>query len=396
MVNKVNFYPEQQVKLIGSPMGLLKSVHLQPILLAALVSVYFVSLPTLYHQMGMVAGMFISIPIVGFAWVAGLRCGLLSWFGLSVVVNTVALVWLGAGSNEIFAPAEIAGQAVMLLIIVMVGRAHELTRYAAQQAEHRVKTRLTELSEINEALNIQMKQLQATLVKQEQLTAFKSRLGMMTSHEFRTPLSIIRNSSELLRNYHSQLPDEQQQTYFDMILSHVDQLTALLDDLMALGKAEMTASQKSPSFLNAEQLCHDLVSTFQKTHASTHTIRFQAEGVCKEACLDRKLMQQVVTNLMSNAIKYSPSGGEILFDLSCQEHEVIVRVQDHGVGIPREDLDHLFDLFHRGQNADIAPGTGLGLVIVKEAVEAHGGTIRVDSEQECGTTFTIRLPRLHV
>jgi signal transduction histidine kinase len=110
------------------------------------------------------------------------------------------------------------------------------------------------------------------------------------------------------------------------------------------------------------------------------------------AYMDRKLLRQLLSNLLVNAIKYSPSGGTIQFELAGQGDEVIFQIQDQGIGIPKEDLPRLFEFFHRGKNVGAIAGTGLGLAIVKKCVDLHGGRISVDSEVGVGTLFKVTLP----
>jgi signal transduction histidine kinase len=110
--------------------------------------------------------------------------------------------------------------------------------------------------------------------------------------------------------------------------------------------------------------------------------------------MDEKLLRHIINNLISNAIKYSPEGDRVIFELICQSEEATFRVQDFGIGIPIEEQDRLFDSFHRGANVGSIPGTGLGLPIVKRAVDLHGGTILVESKVGVGTIFTVVLPDL--
>jgi signal transduction histidine kinase len=399
MVEKVTTYSEQEpMKIIGLPENFLKRFSLHYILIAISVFIYILIFPLLHNQIGVAAGMFVSIPVVAFAHTAGVRQGLLSWFLLGIVTNLIFLNLYGEG---IFTQGALLGQAILCMVTILIGRMHDLAQYAGHQVEHRTQIRLAELTSTNQALNQQITeyehlnaQLQSDLNKLKQLSELKSRLRVMTSHEFRTPLSIILNSNEILRNFSHQLTEDQKQRYFDIIHGHVDSLTLLLDDLLALGKAELVNPQPASSILNIEKFCQDFVSTFQATHSSTHTLSFHCDGQFKEVQADSKFMQQIITNLLSNAIKYSPSGGNVTLNLSCQENEFVIQVQDQGIGIAEDDLDNLFDLFYRGNNADIAPGTGLGLVIVKQAVEMQGGTIQVESKPGSGTTFTVCIPRL--
>ena len=166
----------------------------------------------------------------------------------------------------------------------------------------------------------------------------------------------------------------------------------LSEEILSLGKAETQPLVRTDSALNVELLCRELIADFQGAHPSTHRFCVEVIGVVRDLRLDRKFVHQVVTNLLSNAVKYSPSGGDVSLALQFEKNEFSIQVRDQGVGIPEADLEHLFDLFHRGQNADIAPGAGLGMVIVKHAVEAHGGTIQVNSKVGSGTAFTISLP----
>jgi len=104
------------------------------------------------------------------------------------------------------------------------------------------------------------------------------------------------------------------------------------------------------------------------------------------------LLRHILSNLLTNALKYSPPGNPVEFGLTCAAGQVMFRIQDHGLGIPPEDQARLFETFHRARNVRNIPGTGLGLTIVKRAVDLHGGTIEVDSQVDMGTTVTVRLP----
>jgi signal transduction histidine kinase len=108
--------------------------------------------------------------------------------------------------------------------------------------------------------------------------------------------------------------------------------------------------------------------------------------------LDKKLLLHILSNLLSNAIKYSPAGSTIEFIFTCLDSHLEFQIQDHGIGIPEEDQPRLFEAFHRANNASKFPGTGLGLVVVKNAVDLHGGSITVNSQMDVGTTFTVTLP----
>ncbi len=173
------------------------------VLLTTLVIIYVLGLPLIYSQMGTVAGIFVSVPVVTFAYLKGLRYGLLSWVLLSIVATGVVFAVLGSGSGSpIFTQGQILGQTVLFLVTVVIGRMRDLATQAMQQAEQKTQRRMTELEASNRALKREITQyeqiiaqLQARFDKQEQAVTLKSRIRMMTSHEFRTPLSLILTSS---------------------------------------------------------------------------------------------------------------------------------------------------------------------------------------------------------
>lgn len=235
------------------------------------------------------------------------------------------------------------------------------------------------------------KELRAAYEKERELNELKTRFVSMVSHEFRTPLATILSSSDLIKNYSDRLSEERKQGHFEKIQAQVQRLSAMLDSVLTLTRAETVGLNFNPTPINLEQFCQDLIEDLQLT-AAGHTLLTSVEGDCTEVNIDMQLMQQALSNLLSNAIKYSPQGKRIYLEVMCAAHQIIFKVRDEGIGIPLEDQQHLFQVFHRAQNVGTTPGTGLGLVIVKNAIEAHGGTISVESILGTGTTFTITLP----
>jgi signal transduction histidine kinase len=119
---------------------------------------------------------------------------------------------------------------------------------------------------------------------------------------------------------------------------------------------------------------------------------FRFTGDCEPALMDQSLVFEIVTNLLSNAVKYSPDGGTIHFHVWCSQDTAFLKIQDQGIGIPEEDQKYVFESFHRASNVDTIRGAGLGLSIVRHAVNLHGGTIQLESVEGAGSTFTIALP----
>jgi PAS domain S-box-containing protein len=231
------------------------------------------------------------------------------------------------------------------------------------------------------------------LEKEKELGELKSRFVTMASHEFRTPLATILSSSELLEYYSHKWSDDKKIKHQQRIQASVKHMTNLLDDVLLIGKAEAGKLEFQPKLLDIIQFCRDLVEEVQVTTQS-HTINFctQELGDKIDGFIDEKLLRHIITNLLTNAVKYSPQGKEVIFDLSCDRTSVIFSIQDRGIGISVEDKQQLFESFHRGKNVSNIPGTGLGLAIVKKSVDLHQGSITIDSQLNIGTTFTVTLP----
>lgn len=213
----------------------------------------------------------------------------------------------------------------------------------------------------------------------------------MASHEFRTPLTTILSSTELLEHYSHKWGEEKKINHFQRIQAAVKHMTHLLNDVLLIGKAEAGKIDFNPTPLALAQFCGELVEEMQ-LGASTHTIDFRIQDQCINGCMDEKLLRHILSNLLSNAIKYSPQGSTVYFNLICKQGKAIFHVQDEGIGIPAADQAQLFNAFHRASNVGTISGTGLGLAIVKKSVDLHRGQINVASVVGVGTTFTVTLP----
>ncbi|MGB5959453.1 MAG: ATP-binding protein [Coleofasciculaceae cyanobacterium] len=235
-------------------------------------------------------------------------------------------------------------------------------------------------------------ELHKALEKEKELNELKSRFISMASHEFRTPLTTILGSAELLKHYSYKWSSEKKLVHFERINSNVQHLAELLNDVLLIGQVEAGKLEFNPERLDVVQFCSSLFEDLQLSARSEHTITFTCQVSQLEGYLDEKLLRHILSNLLSNAIKYSPTGSTVNFELVCQNDLAIFHVQDSGIGIPLEDQQHLFESFHRAKNVGNIPGTGLGLSIVKRSVDLHGGSITVESEVKVGTTFTVTIP----
>jgi PAS domain S-box-containing protein len=234
-------------------------------------------------------------------------------------------------------------------------------------------------------------EIRKALEKEKELSELKSSFVSMVSHEFRNPLSTIVGGVQILQSYHEQLAQEEKQEIFQQIQNGVDKMTALLEDVLELGKADASNLQFNPKPLELENFCRILISELSLGVGAKHKIKFIYRGI-KFPTLDEKLLYPILNNLLANALKYSPKGSTVNFEITAQQSKVDFFIKDRGIGIPEKELRSLFEPFRRASNVGKIPGTGLGLAIVKQCVETHGGEILIDSQLGLGTTITIILP----
>ncbi len=234
--------------------------------------------------------------------------------------------------------------------------------------------------------------IQSLLKAEQALNQLKSRTLAITSHDLRTPLATILSSIELLRYYGETWSQDKKDKHFNRIESTVAEMTELLEDLLITRNIEEGKLNLCPQLFDVVEFCVNLIEDFRLTLTEKHHLVFVNNGSYKYASLDAKLLRHILNNLLSNACKYSPLGGKILVELKCEANLITLQVQDQGIGMPQESQRKVFQIFERASNVGKIRGTGLGLYIVKQAVELHKGSIKVTSKEEIGTSFTVKLP----
>jgi signal transduction histidine kinase len=237
-----------------------------------------------------------------------------------------------------------------------------------------------------------MEALKQTFAQEKELSDLKVRLFSMISHEFRTPLSVILGSSQLLKESLQNLVDEGKLKNLDRIQVSVKLMNNLLTDILLLTRAEAGKLECKPEWLDVEAFCLNLVEDIQVLNKQKTMIKFTSKNYFDRVFLDEKLLYSILNNLLSNAIKYSPDGGSIYFSLNVEKNAIAFEISDEGIGIPLEDRQQIYEPFYRGNNVDRIVGSGLGLAVVKKCLELQGGEISFQSEVGAGTTFTIRIP----
>lgn len=250
-----------------------------------------------------------------------------------------------------------------------------------------------ELRRLNEELESRVvertKELLESLNREKELNNMKSRFVSMASHEFRTPLSTILSSISLVERYADAEQVEKRVKHIERIKSSIRNLTAILNDFLSLEKLEQGKTEVEKQPFNIKFFILEVIEETECMSKNGQCIRYIHNGA-DEVLLDRKILRNVMFNLLSNAIKYSSL--DINIQSQVNEDAITLSVTDQGIGIPKEEQEHLFNRFFRAKNATNIQGTGLGLNIVKRYIELMGGTINFSSEQHKGTTFVVCLP----
>jgi len=218
----------------------------------------------------------------------------------------------------------------------------------------------------------------------------KSEFVSMVSHELRTPLTSIHGFSEILATKDMEL--DKKLEFYRIILNESERLSRLITNLLNLSKIE-AGIELNREMINLADLVEEDMEFFQ-SQTDRHELKYLGSSQLPQVYGDQDRIHQVIKNLLSNAIKYSPDGGPVEVETGVEGKYVTVAVTDYGIGIPPDELPHIFERFRRVENKELSgiAGTGLGLAIVKHLVELHGGKTTVRSEPEQGSTFTVYIP----
>jgi PAS domain S-box-containing protein len=266
----------------------------------------------------------------------------------------------------------------------------QLTTELEQMVEGRTKM----LREALIALENSKTELAHALKTEKELSELKSRFVTMASHEFRTPLSTILSSTFLLEQYNPTDEVEKRDKHLHYIKDAVTDMKNTLEDFLSLGKLEEGLIEPCQEIISAKDLFAKIQRIIDEMHHHCkpgQQISFQHQNNFP-VYIDKKIFRNIFQNLLSNAIKYSDEGSIIKIDCVIQKDMLVVSIEDNGIGIPEEDLEHLFDRFFRAKNASNIQGTGLGLHIIKRYIELMNGHIEIKSKLNQGTTFIFSIP----
>lgn len=228
-----------------------------------------------------------------------------------------------------------------------------------------------------------------SLKKEKELNELKSRFVSMASHEFRTPLSTVLSSAYLIERYSTTDDQLKREKHLQRIFSSVNMLTDILNDFLSVGKIEEGKIQVRLSQFNIQEMINEIKEEMKANLKKHQKIRYRHEGKT-EVLLDVSLMKHIILNLVSNASKFSLETSLIEIKTTCCNNYYTLSIKDNGLGISKEDQQHLMERFYRGTNAAHIQGTGLGLHIIAKYAELMNGAVTCISELEKGTEFIIK------
>ncbi len=272
---------------------------------------------------------------------------------------------------------ELVGSVVTFRDITQRKLNESILQQAKEELEQRVAERTSELSQANEKLR--------------KLDEVRSRFVAMVCHEFRNPLNNISFSVSSLKRYDRQLSATEKTEYLSDVETNIDRMTQMTDELLIISEIETKGINTTRDRIDLVAFCQELTVEFAQTYLD-YQIQFNTNLLSLEVEIDCRLLRSILTNILTNAVRYSPSDRAIQIKLSTSSDFVFFAVKDRGIGIPKEDTQSIFEPFHRGKNVSNIPGTGLGLNIVKRFVDFLEGSISISTKVDRGTQITISLP----
>ena len=281
----------------------------------------------------------------------------------------------------------------------LVNKQNELEKVTFQirklntELEKKVDERTHILQEALEKLEQSQTELHEALDKEKQLNEIKSRFVSMASHEFRTPLSAVLSSAALLSKYTKEDDQEKRNKHIDRIKDSVKHLNDILEDFLSLGKLDEGRITADPHEFNLPEMINETLVDVKVVLKPGQKFNFKYEGEEKISA-DKKLLRNILINLISNAAKFSEEDSPITISAKSDGEKNVITVRDKGIGISQKDQEHLFTMFYRASNVTNIQGTGLGLHIVKRYVDLINGAVNLQSTLGRGTSITITFPNI--
>ena len=250
-----------------------------------------------------------------------------------------------------------------------------------------------EIKSQNKELETAIDQLKLSLNKEKELNHLKTKFIALASHEFKTPLSAILTSTELMIKYSDLLLFNKRNEHLTKVKTMVNHLNGMLDDFLTLENIESGNITPTYSQFKFSDLVNEIIEFTNPFLKENQKLTFE-NNVNDVICQDSKILKIIVTNLLYNAIKYSGENGEISVRIETNKSNIYFSIEDNGIGIPKKEQNLIFNRFFRAKNVLYYPGTGIGLNIVKGYVTSLNGAISFESIENKGTQFKVQLPKI--
>ncbi|TQI69296.1 hypothetical protein JM79_0171 [Gramella sp. Hel_I_59] len=306
-------------------------------------------------------------------------------------------------------PFEIEGERYVMSLIIDITIRKETQRQIRElntELEGKIEVRTRELSESVEDLknlNVELgeeinrrkeaeKKIKDALQKEKELNELKTKFLSLVSHEFKTPLSGILTSATLAEKYTKEEQQPKREKHLVTIRNKVHYLNNILNDFLSIERLDSGRGQYKYSKFGLKRLINEVIYNANITLKDGQEISYPKDIEDVELFMDEKILELILSNLLGNAIKYSPENTSIQFIVDFHDDLIVFKIKDQGRGIPKKDQKHIFERYFRAENALLDQGTGIGLNIAKTHLENLGGTIEFESEENKGTTFTIEVP----
>jgi signal transduction histidine kinase len=257
-----------------------------------------------------------------------------------------------------------------------------------------LKKLVSKINQQKNELKNKEEQILAALNKEKELSNLKSSFVTLASHEFRTPLACIRSSIELMQFQLAKIKvSDNILRHQNNIVVEVDRLSELLNGILIVGKIESNLFECNKEPIDLEYFINRILYNLTYGKVDKRPVAIEISGAKEKVMADPVLLEQILTNLLSNAFKFSQGKTPPQIRISYAPALLQIKVKDFGIGIPYDDKSKIFNAFHRAENAGNIQGTGLGLFITKSFIDLHEGTISFTSIAERGSEFTVSLPK---
>ncbi len=253
------------------------------------------------------------------------------------------------------------------------------------------KENARKIEHMTAALRTHAEEIEKALEKEQELNQQQRQFVSLVSHEFRTPLAIIDGTAQRLLRRSDKIGPERRNEGLHKVRSSVNRLIGLMEEVLSSDQLESGKIEMRSAPFDLKALVEEACDTLQ-TFSKTHQIEADTKALPEKFLGDAKLLHQVIVNLISNAVKYSPAADIVRVICSTEDGHVVIAVRDYGLGIPEDEVSKLFERFFRASTSAGIIGTGIGLHLIKSLVEMHSGEVVVESVVDEGSTFTLKLP----